>query len=121
VTVTPLADASVVALTYASGSPVYNSTTGPSGAGTYAATASLTDKSNYAFTGDSVNPGTLAIGQTVRVMEIDGATAGLTAARDEGRRESAPLARDGSVDRKRIEGRLHDAEPLRPPCSLVGG
>src|SRR5206468_2716258 len=60
-TVTPSSASSVVVLTYTSASPSYNSTTGPTHTGTYTATASLSDSTNYAFTGDSVNPGTLTI------------------------------------------------------------
>lgn len=53
--------------------------------------------------------------------EIECATARLAAACDQSRCEPAPLARDGCVDRERIERRLDDPEPLDPTCSLVVG
>src|SRR5712691_11728862 len=51
--------------------------------------------------------------------EINGTTARLAATPDQGRREPTPFARDGSVNRERLEGRLDDPEPLRSSCSLV--
>jgi ELWxxDGT repeat protein len=52
-----------VVLTYTSNSPVYNSTTGPTNPGTYTATASLTDSTDYAFSNNSQTSGTLTIAQ----------------------------------------------------------
>src|SRR5439155_791304 len=71
-TVTPSSASSVVVLTYTWASPSYNSTTGPTHTGTYTATASLSDSTNYAFTGDSVNPGTLTITAAPVTVTISG-------------------------------------------------
>lgn len=51
--------------------------------------------------------------------EVESSSARLPAAADEGCREPPPFACDCSIDRKRVEGRLNDAEPLGPACSLV--
>jgi len=53
--------------------------------------------------------------------DIERATARLAAACDQSRREPAPFARDCCVDRKWIERRLDDPEPLDSPCPLVVG
>ena len=53
--------------------------------------------------------------------EINGATARLAATPDQSRCEPTPFARNGSVNREGVEGRLDDPEPLRSPCSLVIG
>ena len=53
--------------------------------------------------------------------EINGTTAWLAATPDQSRCEPTPLARNGRVNRERIEGRLDDPESLRSSCSLVIG
>ena len=51
--------------------------------------------------------------------EIHGAPAGLRAALRDRSREPAPFARDGRVDRERVERGLDDAEALGAASALV--
>ena len=51
--------------------------------------------------------------------EVDSSSARFPPAAHERCREPRPFARDGGVDRERVERGLDDAEPLRPSSSLV--
>jgi len=63
---------SVVVTTYTSTSPAYNSTTGPTNAGTYIVTATLTDTADYKFTTDSTTTGTLTIDPATPLVMVTG-------------------------------------------------
>src|SRR3954452_17034916 len=52
--------------------------------------------------------------------EIDRAAARLSTPSRDCRGESTPLPRDRGIDRQCVEGRLHDAETLPSPGTLVG-
>ena len=54
-----------------------------------------------------------------RNREVDRSSARQSATLGDRRRESAPLACHGRVDRERVEGSLDDAESLRTQCPLV--
>ena len=52
--------------------------------------------------------------------QVDSSAVGLPGMVEDRGGEPSRFASDHCIDRKRIQGRLHDSEPLGSPCAFVG-